>query len=197
MNIEQILADHKAWLDTSNTGKRAYLRGADLSNADLRDADLRDADLCRANLRCANLNNANLSGADLCRVNLRSAYLSNANLSGADLSCADLRGANLSGADLSNTYLCHADLCRVNLSNADLSGVRLNYCMGNSTQIKTIQTAAYTITYTATDMAIGCQQHSIEKWFKFSDAEIASMAIGALEWWKKWKPILKLILEVE
>ncbi len=192
MSIERILADHKAWLDDNNTGKRANLRGADLRGADLSGANLRGA-----NLRGANLRGADLSGANLRGANLRGANLRGANLRGANLRGANFSGANFSGADLRGANLIGANLSGANLIGANLSGVRLNYCTGNSTQIKTIQTATYIITYTAADMAIGCQQHSIENWLKFSDAEIASMDTGALEWRKKWKPILKLILEVE
>ena len=59
--LEQILKDHKKWLETRFTnnvdGRCADLRGADLRDADLCGANLRDADLCGANLRGAkNLN---------------------------------------------------------------------------------------------------------------------------------------------
>ena len=43
--ISKILDDHSKWLDDSDTGKRADLRGANLRDANLRGADLRDADL--------------------------------------------------------------------------------------------------------------------------------------------------------
>ena len=74
MNIENILKQHKAWLE-GDGGEMANLYGANLSHANLRGA----------NLRCADLRRADLLGADLrC----------------ADLSHAKLRGANLNGADL-------------------------------------------------------------------------------------------------
>ena len=71
--LQEILKNHKLWLEDEETGIRANLIGADLSGA--------------------NLSGANLSGADLIGANLR-----RANLSGADLRGADLRGVNLSGA---------------------------------------------------------------------------------------------------
>ena len=80
MDLKQILELHKKWLNDEDGGKRANLRGANLSGSYLRGADLRGA-----NLSCADLRGANLSCADLrC-----------ADLSCANLSCADLRGANL------------------------------------------------------------------------------------------------------
>ena len=84
--LDDILANHKKWLNDGDGGKRADLHYADLSGADLSGADLRCADL-----RCAYLSGADLSGADLHYADLRCAYLR----------CADLSGAHLSGADLS------------------------------------------------------------------------------------------------
>ena len=51
MNLQQILKDHKLWLD-SDGGEGSF---ADLSRADLRGADLRGADLRHADLSDASL----------------------------------------------------------------------------------------------------------------------------------------------
>ena len=88
--LEEILEKHRKWINSEYGGKRADLRGANLSDANLRGADLRDADLRDADLRGANLSDANLRGANLSDANLRGA-----NLRGADLRDADLRGADL------------------------------------------------------------------------------------------------------
>ena len=90
MNIQEVLARHKKWLENDEGGQRADLRGAYLRGANLQDADLRDADL-----RGANLWNASLQGADL-----QDADLQGANLWGADLWGADLQGADLRRADI-------------------------------------------------------------------------------------------------
>jgi len=113
MNREQlndILENHKKWLDGEEDGEHANLSGADLRDADLRDANLRYADLIGADLI-----GADLSDADLRRSNLRRSNLSGAKLIGANLRHADLSGADLIGADLSD-----ADLRRSNLRDADL-----------------------------------------------------------------------------
>ncbi len=83
--LEEILEKHRKWINSEYGGKRADLRGANLSDADLRGANLSDANLRGADLRGANLSDANLRGANL----------SDANLRGADLRDADLRGADL------------------------------------------------------------------------------------------------------
>ncbi|WP_283177879.1 pentapeptide repeat-containing protein [Gemmobacter sp. 24YEA27] len=91
-------------------GRKAVLRGADLSGAVLRGADLSGADLSGADLSGAVLRDAVLRGADLSGAVLRGADLSGADLSGADLSGAVLRDAVLSGAVLRGAVLRGADL---------------------------------------------------------------------------------------
>jgi hypothetical protein len=177
--LNLILENHKKWLNDDG-GIRANLWTANLSGASL----------SRANLRGADLSDANLSGADL-----SDASLSGANLSGADLSGADLSDANLSGASLSRANLRGADLSDANLSGASLSGASLRSTIGNQGQIITIQTDVWQIVYTSDVMQIGCQRHSINDWLVFSDDHISKMDSKALEFWKKWKPILVLILE--
>jgi hypothetical protein len=92
--LQKVLNEHEEWLKTrfenEVKGRRADLRGANLSDADLRGADLMGADLSGANLSGADLSDADLRGADL-----MGADLSDADLRGADLSDADLRGADL------------------------------------------------------------------------------------------------------
>jgi len=110
--LNQILTDHKEWLNDNLKGKRADLVGADLRNlnlygANLYGADLRNADLRNADLRNLNLYGANLYGADLHGADLRNADLSYANLRRADLFYADLLGADL----------CEAHLCEVKSNN--------------------------------------------------------------------------------
>ena len=108
--LNEILKNHKKWLNNDNGGECANLTRADLGYANLTRANLRGADLRSANLRNANLGYANLRGADLRGANLRSANLRNANLR-----CADLRGANLINADLRGLDLTRADLRGANL----------------------------------------------------------------------------------
>lgn len=123
--------------------------------------------------------------ADLYGANLRGANLRGANLSCANLSCADLRDADLYGADLRRANLCGADLCGANLWST----------FGNMREIKSLQCEQWPVAYTATVMQIGCQRHAIKDWFAFSDDYIASMDPAALDWWKRWEPILRQIIE--
>jgi uncharacterized protein YjbI with pentapeptide repeats len=53
--LAEILKSHKNWVNNTEGGKRANLRGADLRGANLRGADLESADLESANLSWANL----------------------------------------------------------------------------------------------------------------------------------------------
>ena len=74
-----------------------------------------------------------------------------------------------------------------------MEGVDIRYCTGNGKEIKSIEVAKYAITWTDTDLAIGCQQHSKEEWLDFTDNEIRAMDEGALEWWVEWCPKLKAL----
>jgi len=121
--------------------------------------------------------------------------LTGADLSGADLNSADLRRADLKDANLTGADLRYADFRFADLKGANLSGANLNNCIGNRKEIKTIQTSKYWIVYTKDVMQIGCENHTIDKWFQFSDDRISKMGDDALEWWKVWKPILKKIIK--
>ena len=134
----------KVIIDKHNLWRQNNVLGerANLSYANLRNADLREADLSYADL-----SNANLSYADLRKADLRKANLSYANLSYAKLSYA-----NLSGADLSNANLSYADL----------------RCLGNKSEVKTLQIEKWDIGYTHDTLQIGCQTHLISKWRKWN-----------------------------
>ncbi|WP_318658365.1 pentapeptide repeat-containing protein, partial [Achromobacter ruhlandii] len=163
----------------------ANLRDADLGGASLRGANLRDADLRGAYLGGANLRDADLRGAYLGGANLRDAYLRGAYLGGANLRDADLRGAYLGGANLRDAYL----------GGANLGELRSIWgASGNLRELKAVQCDTWPVTYTATHMQIGCQFHTLEAWWSFTDEQIARMDSSALAWWQKWKPVLHTIV---
>ncbi len=63
---------------------------------------------------------------------------------------------------------------------------------------RNITNEKYNITILPNSLQIGCQCHSQKKWWDFSDREIIEMGgKDGLNWWKKWKPILKAICEFE
>ena len=139
----------------------------------------------------ANLRGANLRGADLHGADLRLADLSGANLRGANLRGADLHGADLRLADLSG-----ANLRGANLRGADLHGADLRGAIGEMRSLRSFQIEEYQISYTDTVLNIGCQSHTIEEWKNFDDETIREMDTKALDWWKKWKPIIMQIIEI-
>jgi hypothetical protein len=169
------------------------------------DKNLNIIDLCvkfkknlfRANLSHVNLSGANLSGANLSDTNLSHANLSGANLSDINLLDANLSDTNLSGANLSDTNLSHANLSGVNLSGADLSGADLFSTTGNKKQIKSMQIEKYSICYTVDKLQIGCENHLIDEWRKFTDEDIREMdGNDGLHWRHKWKEIIFKIIEM-
>ncbi|HAG1052063.1 TPA: pentapeptide repeat-containing protein [Salmonella enterica] len=160
-DLSKILEEHKVWITSMReSGSRANLRGANLCGANLRGADLRGANLCGADLCGANLRGADLRGADL-----RGANLCGANLCGANLRGADLCGANLCGADLRGANLCGADLRGANLCGANLPD--LTFVILGEKYFISITNGEY--------VRAGCQNHTVEKWRKYSKQEIAEM----------------------
>ena len=154
------------------------------ARANLGGANLGDANLGGANLGDAYLGGANLGGANLGGANLGDANLGDAYLGGANLARANLGGANLGDAYLGGAYL----------GGANLGGANLGGAFGNSRHIITVQTDNWTVNYTATEMQIGCKKHEIAKWWEFDDETISKMDSAALDFWRKWKPVLQQII---
>jgi hypothetical protein len=136
---------------------------------------------------------ANLSGAKLSEFDLSYADLTLACLDNADLRHTDLRGADLFGAYLRNADLRNADLRNADLRNADLKHAKLQDTVGNGCEIQTFIFEKYHVNMTKNIIQIGCEKHTHEEWFNFSDEKIEAMEYGALEWWKKHKEIINLL----
>jgi hypothetical protein len=182
------LQQHADWL-RDGSGKRIEVVGADLGGADLRRANLRGANLRGVDLRGANLRGARFRYADLSYADLSGVALSGADLGGADLSDADLIDADLSDADLSS-----ANFCGANLDGVNLCGVNFCYAIGNMREIKSAQFDKWAVTWSADVLAIGCQQHAIEKWRHADSQWIAAMDQSASNWWSRYgELVLKLI----
>ena len=126
---------------------------------------------------------------------------------GADLSGSNLTGSDLTGADLSGADLRWADLSGANLRWANLIGANLRGSVGNMREIKSAQFDSWSITWSADVLAIGCQQHAIEKWRNADPRWIAAMDPNASNWWSRYgalvlqlidaSPATGVVLEVE
>ncbi len=107
--FEQIMREHKRWLQDKSTGKRADFRDIDLSEKDLSGIDLSYADLQGSNLMDAKLIGANLSYANLTQAFLHGADLSKAIIDGASFTNANLARAKLdecTGENARFTFSC-------------------------------------------------------------------------------------------
>ena len=201
IKLNEILERHNQWLMPEEGGERANLEGVNLTGADLRGVNLTGADMAGADLRGVNLEDVNLTGADLWGANLRGVNLRNVSLMRANLIGANLEGVNLTWANLRDVNLTGADLRGVNLiganlEGADMAGADLWGVAGNRKEIKSIWVSeVWPITYTSKILQIGCQQHSFEKWWAFSDTAIVAMHSDALRWWKEHKDFIKMTIE--
>jgi hypothetical protein len=171
MITPEMLVAHAQWRRDPSTGNRLVLSlDANLAGADLAGANLAGANLAWADLAGANLAWANLAGADLAGANLAWANLAGANLAGADLAGANLAGANLAGANLAGA-------------------------IGNMREIKSAQFDSYSVAWTSDVLAIGCQQHSIERWRTADPRWIAAMAHDATDWWERYGALVLIMIE--
>ena len=69
-------------------------------------------------------------------------------------------------------------------------------CNNCKTQpILQIQGLRWKIYATDTELIIGCQRHTFERWKSFSDPLISIMAPGALEFWISYKDLIFGMLE--
>jgi len=174
--LNEILEQHRKWLEDSNKGKRADLSYTDLTGADLSHTNLTGVDLSNTDLSGANLSEAILIGADLSEVilintlsntDLSRTILTGANLSNTDLSRTKLSGANLTGAKLSGAILTDAILYRTDLTGAKLSGAILSGAIMDNIKGKNIlifsscKDFAY---YCDSNISIGCITKTAEEW---------------------------------
>ena len=112
------------------------------------------------------------------------------------LEIASLRGADLQGAHLQDANFRGADLQDANLQGANLHLVNFNFCVGNMQEIFSLQLDTWLISFTKDILNIGCETHTIDTWFGFTDLEINEMDNSAVIWWGKWKKTLKKIIKL-
>jgi len=165
---------------------RELVEGATKEGISFYRADMSYADMSGADMSGADISYADISYADMSYANMRGA-----NMSGANMSSADMRGADMRGADMSS-----ANMSGANMSSADMRGADMSYAVGNMEEVKSMQLEKYMIAFTSDILCIGCQQHTIEDWFGFTDDRISKMDRGALEWWKKWKDFIFTAIEM-
>jgi len=180
--------------------QHASLNGASLNGANLHGVNLMDAELQGVDLYSADLRGASLGGADLLGAVLTVANLSHADLQGVNLTCAKLRSAYFASASLYQANLedadaTGADFRKSNMGEVSLKNTSIRWATGDNSVLRSIQTGRYQVVISPDVMAIGCKQYPIKVWWYFSDKDINSMDRGALEWWKKWRHILKAIVE--
>jgi hypothetical protein len=83
-----------------------------------------------------------------------------------------------------------AKLRGANLSDADLSGA-----IGNMRQIKSAQFDQWAVTWSADVLAIGCQEHAIEKWRNADPRWIAAMDPRATDWWSRYGALVLQLID--
>lgn len=154
-----------------------YLRGICFN-----EVNLNKAKLVGINLQEATITNSCLRRGNLEKANLSQAVITDSDFYRTNLSCTDLVEANVT-----NTNFFGANLFRTDLSKSFFRDNDIRYTIGNGKEIQTMCHYQWVVTFTKTDLAIGCQQHTHEEWKNFTDFQIEEMDLKALAWWKKWK----------
>lgn len=201
--FDKILKDHKKWLSGDSRGVRACLsncdfRNCDFHNCDLRNCDFHNCDFRNRDFRNCDFRNCDFRGNDLSGCDFRNCDLHNCDLRDNELSGSDFRNYDLRNCDLRGSGLRNYDLRNCDLTGSDLRGSDLRNCVGNRKEVKSLFVSEeYPITYTSTHICIGCENHEIAEWWGFDDERIAKMdGVKALEFWKKWKSVIKNVIEI-
>lgn len=222
--LDRMIAKHAAWTKNPEKGERMSLANCDLSGLSFRNANLMGAifyntaliecdftetNLSRAVFKRCELSEIRADRADWAGVAIENsraagavfarAYLDRCLILRSDFSCARTTKASIRFGALREVNLRDATLYRTSFDGThceacDLSGAEINWVSGDGTRIKSINADLWEIAFTRDTMAIGCKQHPIEDWWKFSDAQISAMDPNALAWWQVWKPILQNII---
>lgn len=122
IELKNILALHKKWLNEEEGGERADLHGADLNGICLDNVDFRNANLKCASFRGAVITNSDFRSADLYGADFRGAFLQ-----GSDFASANLKNANFTYVNLCDADFLNADLMGADLGEADIKGVDFDY----------------------------------------------------------------------
>lgn len=141
--------------------------------------ELNDASLGRVNLSNKDLRKSNLKHCDLSRATLVNTDLRGADLEGSVLSLSRLSGANFNGANLKDVIFLGADFG---------SGVdAYNYKFDRD--VVQLRFTGQLVTIWQGYMTIGCECHTIQEWFSFSDERLNEMHGKPLDLFNQWKQI--------
>ena len=140
--INEICAQHEAWLKDRRTGKRANfsgasLRGLSLKGRNLTGAFLKSADFSHTNLEGANFTNAKAAFAkfDDCTADhaiFDGAWLTAACFEGASLQRASFRKAEINFASFAEAELWRADFVDAVTGGVSFAGANMEFAAFNS-----------------------------------------------------------------
>lgn len=108
--LKQILIDHKKWLNKEEGGKRAILKGEDLSFVNLINVDLRLADL-----RSTCFYNAKLEGVNFSYAELKNANFRFANIIYSNFENSDLTNVKFEGTIMKRSNVRHSNIKKTNI----------------------------------------------------------------------------------
>jgi hypothetical protein len=190
--------------------KELTIKGRNLNAAIFENCIIEDCDFTRASCHGANFKNSKIAGTTFTRTDLSDADFTNAEIIKCTILDSWVHTANFTNTTIEGVDFRSSDLRNSDFTEAEIRVCDFNYCdlehtkldvkhmeavIGNGREIKTIQTElAHVIVYTNKRMAIGSKQGSLKTWWDITDEQLKHIYREPfLEFWKKWKPILKSI----
>jgi uncharacterized protein YjbI with pentapeptide repeats len=197
----EMYSKHLHYIYNLPKGGLLYLTGANLKNSDLVAGNFTGADFEYSNISNsildisdfthARFHKTNLTGSSIANATFIGVSLTDCNLSDASLNRTNFTNALLYGSNLDNTTLWRTKFTGAKLDGVSLEGASLCNCIGDGTVIRTLYIAPWRINVYNDIMAIGCEQHTIEQWYNFTDIQIDIMNKNALQWWYTNKDTIK------
>lgn len=187
-------------------------RHCSMTNADFRHVDMDRALINHCSGSSVKFNGANLNQSIIHRCEFLKAVFNEASMCEVGMSNVSALDASFCGADLTRAQLFKTGFTRADFDGANLRDVSAKWCefnqakcmhkasiataefidcVGDGWALKTISGLRWLVTIWADKMSIGCQSHSIDDWFAFSDDDIEEMDGYALEWWRKHKEFVR------
>lgn len=157
------------------------LSNLSFDSSKFKDCDFNDANLGAARFQACDLQGHDFSGCDLRDANFNGANLTDANFTGAQLKQASFIAANCANANFTDSNIVKTNFTKANLDNANLKNVKIDATIGNSKEIKSLQTGGRYLTWTSDYVWADCIKGPIAPFLKFKSTDL--------------KPLLKILDE--
>lgn len=199
MNIEELVKEHKKWLQQERQEPVTDFIGGNFNKATLGRTDFERANMTDAIFSVANLRNSNFTEAILKFANFGGSNLTGANFKGADCQGVNFKECKLTGANFTNARLVNADFRHAKLKGANFTGANLNGCIGDGIYIKSIfWSPDYPVSYTHDTVYVGCASFPYKFWQRIKPSDVRKLDTDnpdkAEKFWTDYRDVLEVVI---